>query len=230
MNRLLTAALTYAAHGWAVLPLHTPLDQGCSCGQDCGGSAGKHPRTLHGLHDASRQPDQLWHWWRRWPEANVGIRTGKTSGLVILDVDTRHSGEDSLAALEAAYDSLPSTLTAQSGGGGQHLYFRHPGPRLPNSTQVGGYAGLDVRGDGGYIVAPPSRHRSGTPYRWASPSAPLALLPDWFGDLLLPKPPASRTAHPLVPPLPPQDCPQFWVRLALERARPGNRNATELLS
>jgi hypothetical protein len=118
MNRLLAAALTYAAHGWMVLPLHTPGSEGCSCGQDCGGSAGKHPRTPHGLYDASRQPDQLWRWWHRWPNANVGIRTGQISGLVILDVDVRHSGQDSLERLQSTYAPLPPTLTAQSGGGG----------------------------------------------------------------------------------------------------------------
>src|SRR5947209_2626755 len=76
MIRLLGNALAYAARGWYVLPVHTPGAQGCSCGQDCGGSAGKHPRTLHGHKDASRQPDQIWQWWHRWPDANIGIRTG----------------------------------------------------------------------------------------------------------------------------------------------------------
>jgi hypothetical protein len=95
------AALGYAARGWAVLPVHVPLPQGCSCEQDCGASAGKHPRTRHGLKEASRNPDRIWIWWRRWPEANVGIRTGRESGLVVLDVDVRHDGEASLETLEA---------------------------------------------------------------------------------------------------------------------------------
>jgi len=227
MNRLLTTALAYAARRWLILPLHTPDAEGCSCGQDCGGSRGKHPRTPHGLYDASRQPDQLWRWWQRWPDANIGIRTGQGSSLVVLDVDVRHGGDGSLCALEALYERLPPTLTAHSGGGGQHRYFRHPGgPLLPNRIEVGGYAGLDVRADGGYIVAPPSRHQSGQLYRWQEPIQPLVALPDWLCVLF-----AQRT--PPASPLPPHlrgratpDRHQFWLRLALERARPGRRNET----
>jgi hypothetical protein len=226
MNRLLLAALTYAARGWPIVPLHTPSAEGCSCEQDCGGSVGKHPRTPHGLHDASRQPDQLWSWWHRWPDANVGIRTGRESSIVVLDVDPRHGGEDSLAALESTYEALPETLTAQSGGGGQHRYFRHPGARLPNSAEVGGYAGMDVRGDGGYIVAPPSLHQSGQIYRWQEPTHPLAPLPEWLSALLMhrlerPKL-ASRRRHQA--PLGAGE--QSWLQVALERARPGTRNST----
>lgn len=226
MNRLLTAALTYAARGWAVVPLHTPGAEGCSCSQGGCTSAGKHPRTPHGLHDASRQPDQLWRWWHRWPDANLGIRTGRESGLIVLDVDPRHGGEDSLAILEATYSPLPETLTAHSGGGGQHRYFRHPGPRLPNSTQAGGYAGLDVRADGGYIVAPPSLHQSGQPYRWQEAASPLAVLPNWLSVLLAPQPTPVRPVPPLPCGMPTPDRAEKWLRLALERARPGARNAT----
>jgi hypothetical protein len=225
MNRLLTAALTYAARGWLVLPLHTPVAEGCSCGQDCGGSQGKHPRTPHGLYDASRQPDQLWRWWHRWPDTNLAIRTGKVSGLVVLDVDTRHDGEASLETLQATYAALPPTLTAHSGGGGRHLYCRHPGHPIPNSAEVGGYAGLDVRGDGGYIVAPPSLHQSGQCYRWKEAGSPLAALPDWLSVLLAPSldptprvPPRSRGKR--------EPGPRSWLCLALERARPGRRNET----
>jgi hypothetical protein len=226
MNHLLTAALTYAARGWAVVPLHTPGPQGCSCDQDCGGSAGKHPRTPHGLHDASRQPDLLWRWWHRWPDANVGIRTGQASGLVVFDVDTRHGGEDSLVALEATYSPLPATLSASSGGGGHHLYFRHPGQRIPNRAGVGGYTGLDIRADGGYIVAPPSLHQSGRPYRWQEPAHPLASLPDWLSALLTPPPEPARLLRLSPRGLPEPDRAEYWLRLALERAQPGIRNVT----
>lgn len=225
MNRLLSTALTYAARGWLVLPLHTPGAEGCSCGQDCGTSAGKHPRTPHGLYDASRQPDHLWRWWHRWPDANLAIRTGLVSGLVVLDVDSRHGGEDSLETLQATYAALPPTLTAHSGGGGRHLYFRHPGRPIPNSAEVGGYAGLDVRADGGYIVAPPSLHQSGQRYRWQEGASPLASLPDWLSALLAPSPaPAPRVPSRL--PGERQTDPQSWLRMALERARPGTRNST----
>jgi hypothetical protein len=220
------AALSYAARRWAVLPVHTPLPQGCSCGQDCRSSAGKHPRTRHGLKEASRNPDRIWSWWRRWPEANVGIRTGRASELVVLDVDVRHGGDASLEVLEATYDRLPQTLTAHSGGGGRHLYFQHPGGHIPNSAQLGGFSGLDVRADGGYIVAPPSLHQSGHRYAWEEPLHPLEALPRWLCDLL------TASGHPWhgVPPInrvaPSGEITTFWLRLALERARPGTRNVT----
>lgn len=228
MNRApAIAALGYAAHGWLVLPVHTPLPEGCSCGADCGASAGKHPRTLHGLKEASRNPDQLWQWWQRWPDANVGIRTGRESGLVVLDVDVRHGGEVSLETLEATFDRLPSTLTAHSGGGGRHLYFQHPGQHIPNSVQLGGYAGLDVRGDGGYIVAPPSLHQSGQRYVWEDASRPPAVLPRWFCEVLT-LPGRPERSVPPIPRRPPQGeaAETFWLQLALERARPGTRNRT----
>ncbi len=220
------AALSYAARGWAVLPVHTPLAQGCSCEQDCGSSAGKHPRTRHGLKEASRNPDRIWRWWRRWPDANVGIRTGRESGLVVLDVDVRHDGEASLETLEATYDRLPQTLTAHSGGGGRHLYFQHPGGYIPNSAQLGGLSGLDVRADGGYIVAPPSLHQSGQHYHWEEPIHPLAALPGWLCEMLTPPGHPARGVPPTYHRALPGETEQFWLRLALERARPGTRNVT----
>ncbi len=220
-------ALSYAARGWAVLPVHTPLAQGgCSCQQDCGSSAGKHPRTRHGLKEASRSPDQVWRWWRRWPDANVGVCTGRASGLVVLDVDVRHRGEASLETLEATYDRLPPTLTAYSGGGGRHLYFQHPGGHIPNGTQLGGLSGLDVRGDGGYIVAPPSLHQSGQSYRWKEPLHPLAALPGWLCELLAPPEHPARGVLSIQRLASQGETERFWLRLALERARPGVRNVT----
>jgi hypothetical protein len=220
-------ALSYAARGWAVLPVHTPLAQGgCSCGQDCGSSAGKHPRTRHGLKEASRNPDRIWNWWRRWPEANVGIRTGRESGLVVLDVDVRHDGEASLETLEATYNRLPQTLTASSGGGGRHLYFRHPGGHIPNNAQLGGLPGLDVRADGGYIVAPPSLHQSGQRYRWEEPTHPLEALPDWLYEVLTPPEPPARRVSSITRLAPQGETEQYWLCRALARARPGTRNVT----
>lgn len=226
MSRTLgSAALAYAARGWLVLPLHTPLEEGCTCGGDCGASAGKHPRTRHGLKEASRNLDRIWKWWRNWPDANIGILTGRESRIVVLDVDARHDGERSLEVLEATYDRLPPTLTARSGGGGRHLYFQHPGGHMPTSAQLSGHSGLDIRGDGGYIVAPPSLHQSGLPYGWVDPAHPLAALPAWLCDLLSPP-------EPVLPPAPARPRRRseaneaYWLRRALERARPGTRNAT----
>src|SRR5215211_72783 len=76
------AALDYADQGWEVFPLHTPTaNGGCSCGTACGKRAGKHPRTPNGLHDATTDPTTIDHWWSKWPDANIGIRTGPGSGV-----------------------------------------------------------------------------------------------------------------------------------------------------
>lgn len=106
------AALVYVSQGWAVLPCHEPAPRrGCSCGRvDCT-SPGKHPRTRRGLHDATIDPHRVAAWWRRWPTANVGLRTGAASGLVVVDVAPAHGGEASLARLATAHGPLPPTLT-----------------------------------------------------------------------------------------------------------------------
>jgi hypothetical protein len=176
------AALAYARRGWAVLPCHHPSPGGCSCANaDCASPA-KHPRTRRGLHDATTELRTVKRWWRRWPTANVGLRTGAASGLVVLDVDPGHGGEASLAQLVDAHEALPATLEVRTGGGGRHLYFAHPGGRVANSA--GGLGrGLDVRGDGGYILAPPSRHATGGTYRRLT-HAPPAALPGWLQALL----------------------------------------------
>ncbi|MGH9012234.1 MAG: bifunctional DNA primase/polymerase, partial [Acidimicrobiia bacterium] len=128
-------ALIYAGRGWAVLPCHQPRHGSCSCGRvDCTSPA-KHPRTAHGLRDASTDPERIRAWWRRWPEANVAVRTGAASGLVVLDIDPPH-GEASLATLVAHHGVLPPTLTVNTGSGGYHLYFAHPGTTLRNSAGV----------------------------------------------------------------------------------------------
>jgi hypothetical protein len=116
-------------------------------------------------------------WWQRWPDANVGIRTGR---LVVLDVDGPYGGL-ALAELEAAHAPLPATRRAQTARG-QHIYFRAAGREVPSSA--GRLAPeIDVRGNGGYIVAPPSLHRSGQRYRWIT-SHDVAPLPPWLSRLL----------------------------------------------
>jgi hypothetical protein len=125
-------------------------------------------------------------WFERWPDANVGIVTGRVSGLVVVDVDPRHGGGAALRALERAHGALPPTVESATGGGGRHLYFAHPGGRVRN--RVGLVPGIDLRGDGGVVVAPPSVHPSGRRYRWKRGRAPgeaaLAELPRWWLDLL----------------------------------------------
>ena len=163
-NDLRDAALSYAARGWHVFPLHTWRDGRCSCRRSACDSPAKHPRTTHGLKEASIDPPTIRAWWSRWPDANIGIATGAVSGFFALDIDPRHGGPASLEAWEREHGPLPRTLESETGGGGSHKLFLHPGFPVKNRTNFA--PGIDVRGDGGYIDAPPSLHCSGGRYRW----------------------------------------------------------------
>lgn len=163
MTRL-DAALSYAARGWHVFPVHSVRDGACSCGDAECDSPGKHPRTDHGCLDATTDEDRIRAWWAEWPDANVGIGTGEASGIVVLDIDAKSGGPVSLERLVVERGPLPTTREVETGGGGQHLYFRHPGE--PVKTRAGVANGVDIRGDGGYVVAPPSNHISTRNYRW----------------------------------------------------------------
>jgi putative DNA primase/helicase len=190
---VLDLALRYATLGMTVLPLHRPVDHDgrrrCSCGKaDCPSPA-KHPvgrLAPRGLLDASRNPARIASWFER--EAwNVGIATGAASGIVVLDIDPRHGGKRSLVALEAEHGPLPPTWRFLTGGGGEHMLFRHPGGSVKNSAGKVG-PGIDVRGDGGYIVAPPSIHIGGRPYAISvdhhPDDTPLAEMPPWLLSLI----------------------------------------------
>jgi putative DNA primase/helicase len=180
MNALLEAALHYARLGWCVIPLR-PRD--------------KRPLLPDWQNKATCDPLTVKGWWRRWPDANVGIATG--AGLLVLDVDATHDGFESLALLEDTYGALPDTPAVLTGSGGRHIYFRLPeGVTVRNSTGKLG-PGLDVRGDGGYVVAPPSVHPNGTPYLWLEGQDPwtqvLADPPDWLLRLIAQPPTKSET-------------------------------------
>lgn len=125
-------ALHYVSWSWRILPLHTANRGVCSCGDPECASPGKHPRTVHGVHDASRRSEQARRWWATWPDANVGIATGP---LIVIDVDGEQ-GHAALIALQTRHGSaLPATPWVQTARG-RHLYFlaRHPqlvwAPRL----------------------------------------------------------------------------------------------------
>lgn len=141
----------------------------------------KLPLTPHGCLDASREPPQISAWWSRWPDANVAVATGPLSGLFVVDVDVDgEEGEASLRLLEAEHGALPATVEVITGRG-RHLWLRLPAAAdVRNSAgQLGG--GLDVRGAGGYVLAPPSLHPSGRRYAWSVDSAGLlADPPPWL--------------------------------------------------
>jgi KaiC/GvpD/RAD55 family RecA-like ATPase len=174
-----------------VIPLHTPTPDGCSCGTAPCESPGKHPRTTNGLKGGTTEPDKISRWWRSWPYANIGIVTGPQSGLCVLDVDGEE-GMQSLAKWDKQH-SIPPTLRVVTGTKdangkpqGFHLYFRLPsGWSLRNSAGRLGN-GLDVRCDGGYVVAPPSRHTSGLHYKWCSSEIAPAEAPEWLMTSMAP--------------------------------------------
>ncbi len=114
----------------------------------------KRPLTEHGLKDASTDVEQIREWWTRRPDAGIAVRTGSESDLVVLDVDGE-AGADSLHELERRHGELPETSARETGGGGEHYYFTHPGGEIRNSAGKLG-PGLDIRADGGYVVCPPS--------------------------------------------------------------------------
>ena len=170
MTLMVDWALQYADQGFAVFPLHS-IDSGrCTCRakNDCG-SPGKHPRweqgTLEGGgKDATKEAAQIKRWWKKWPNANIGIATGQISGIVVVDIDGV-VGEKSVKMLQRRCGKLPQTLTSQTGNGAD-LVFRSGAHSFKNRTGL--YAGVDIRGDGGYIVAPPSVHIAGKRYRWSN--------------------------------------------------------------
>jgi len=224
------AALVYARRGWPVLPCHAPLHGGCACtcGDPACTSPGKHPRIGGGLHAATTAEAQVRSWWCRWPHANVGIRTGAPSSLVVIDVDPAHGGDASLATLIDRHGTFfESTRTVRTGGGGWHFYFSHPGVTVRNDTGRRLGPGIDVRGDGGYVLAPPSVHASGRCYELDPGRKAVAPMPDWLIERLTQEP--DRPAFPRVA----RHAPARWADAAvagelgrLRAATEGTRNDT----
>ncbi|HYD87133.1 MAG TPA: bifunctional DNA primase/polymerase [Vitreimonas sp.] len=184
------AALAYAARGWAVFPLRVrdkrPMIEPSAPGANDGG-----------FHAATTDAAQIEAWWTRWPNANIGMATGAASGVFVLDLDGPEA-EAGLARLAGGPHMAPTLM--QYTGKGRHLLFKHvEGVR----NRGGGYlvdgkrvkcAGFDVRGDGGYIVLPPSIHPSGRQYAWADRDTPIANAPDWLLRAIVPPPPKPAAA------------------------------------
>lgn len=215
-NRLTSAALDYAGvFGLPVFP--------CRPGE-------KEPLTPHGFKDASLDETQVAQWWRQWPSANIGMATG--NGVLVLDVDGVE-GEATLSALVATHGRLPTT-PEQRTGKGRHLFFSVEG-RTKNTARTLG-AGLDTRGDGGYIIVAPSIHPNGTRYEWIVGRSPremeLAPAPDWLIAGLTRQKNRQKASESLPRPNP-ADIPDAYVRGAVNgeyqkvaTAPSGARNAT----
>ncbi len=179
---LCLAALVYAEKGWAVFPCHTVTDGRCSCGKPDCDSPGKHPRTEHGFKDATPDREVIEAWWERWPDSNIAVATGKVSGIVVLDLD-RHGEADGVKAIKANYELPADTPCQLTGGGGLHYFFKCPEGGFP--CKMGILPGVEVKGDGGYVILHPSLHLSGRRYEWKlEPSkVPLLPVPNWVADL-----------------------------------------------
>lgn len=206
MSAALDAALEYAERGWRCLAVHAIDEDGqCTCGKPDCPSAGKHPATHHGVKDATTDPAAL----RRMFAGrvrNVGIATG--DGLVVLDVDPRNDGDKTLQAwIENLGAPMPETATVATGGGGWHYYFSG----AASSGVLG--PGLDLKSDGGYVVAPSSIHASGREYVWTIPPGEvLAPLPQWLRE----RSDGKRG----------RKSPEEWAALLVEGATTGTRNMT----
>lgn len=191
-NNLLSSALALASLGYRVFPCHSVINGCCTCGgkQKC--KPGKHPLTQHGFKDATTDEATIRSWWSQYPYANVAIATGER--VWVLDEDLCHGGDKTLAALIAEHGALPNTPTVRTGGGGRQFYFRYPeGATIRSRSPVA--VGIDVRGDGGYVVAPPSIHLSGRLYEWeADLDTPLADAPAWLVEIVADRPATKPVA------------------------------------
>ncbi len=193
-NELLNAALFYAKLKLPVVPLHSfTVRNGavqCSCRdwKDCDKRA-KHPRTRFGHTEATTNTKTIKDWWTKYPDANIGLLTGVQTGLLVLDIDLQYGGEQSLEYLQEDYKTLlkdrymplPATLTTFTGSGGRHLYFKFPADLRDitgSASEIG--EGLDIRANGNYIIAPPSKHISGERYSWFGVNTPIVDAPDWL--------------------------------------------------
>ena len=150
INGMLEAALSYCRRGWSVVPVYEIVRGKCSCGNPDCKNPGKHPRVEWKKHQTSKADEpQIRRWWERWPSAWVGIVTGTVSELAVIDVDGKVGKE----ALEKVGIELPKTVTVKTGGGGWHYYYSYTSGEV--KTKAGLLSKVDLRGDGGFVVAPP---------------------------------------------------------------------------
>lgn len=182
-----SSAVAYLKRGWKVIPLHSVAGGTCSCGSSDPkhdwSQGGKHPVFGNWQNGGLSDPATVREAWARRPGANIGIVTGRASGLWVLDVDPDNDGDKRLAALVAAWGPLPETYTVRTGSDGAHYYWRMP--YFDFTTSRGRLpAGLDVRGNNGQVVAPPSVSLKGAYY--VALDAPVVDAPGWLLGLIKP--------------------------------------------
>jgi hypothetical protein len=207
---MLDAALHYISNNTPVFPA---------------GRIDKHPLCANGFHDATIHENQVRAWWQMWPNAMIAIPTGPRSGVWVLDEDLDLkkgiNGHAAMIRLEIEHGALPLTLCSITPRDGLHRLFRWNGANIRNS--VGKIApGIDVRGDGGYFVAPPSARADGVTYHWKDATADIAEAPAWLTELAL-----AASSHGLRrtiidlngngPPQPSSARDHVWARAALQQ-------------
>jgi len=169
---LLEEVLGYAERDCPIIPLHSrAVNGGCTCEKSNCGSPAKHPRTPHGLKDATTDTTIIREWWTRWPSANVGMATGLMSGLLVIDLDS----EEATRRFLSTYPEAEVTLQAETGRG-RHFYFQWEEGIRNHAGRILGER-IDVRGEGGFVILPPSVHSNGKIYEWLNDSDPLPLPP-----------------------------------------------------
>lgn len=171
-SELVEAALMYADMGMAVIPLH-----------------GKRPIFPNWPEIATKDKSLITRWWQQNPSANVGVATGRKSGVFVVDIDPRHGGDQTWQEKLMEHAFRPNTWQDMTGGGGMHVFFRCP--TFPVKSCSGLLPGIDIRGEGGQVVVPPSVHPdTHRTYEWDGMAAlkdqQLGEAPQWLLDLLQP--------------------------------------------
>lgn len=161
---LLQWALYYGRLGWHIVPCYFPTPTGCSCGRrKCPDQdRGKHPALTGWQKHATSSQRQIERWWTgRFRGYNIGLATGAQSGVIAADIDDE---EGAYLLAEKGFPPGPISISGRPSGWGRHYFFQHPGYHVQNKVKP--FPGIDIRGDDGFLVLPPSLHASGNLYRW----------------------------------------------------------------
>ncbi len=170
MSQFLDYALKYALLGWKVFPL---------------APGKKTPITAHGVKDATSVESVIREWWAKWPDANIAVACGYKSGVYVVDVDVdKDKGINGIESLVSEFDPLPATIQQSTPRGGFHVFYKTTNPP-PNRNSF--RSGIDIRGDGYYVVLAPSIHPNGGRYDWKCGCAPWEIVPAEYPDCLRPK-------------------------------------------
>ena len=198
MQTPLELAQHYVAQGWPVFPCRSHAEEHVDQATGEIITLGeKTPLTPNGFKGATRFPRIIERWWSDWPDAAVGLPTGEKTGFFALDIDNKPGGANGfhwLAEMEAEHGPLPDTARVTSPNGGLHIYFKYvAGTR--NRGALG--AGVDIRSEGGYVLAAGSTMVNGRSYKWETDTREIADAPAWLLDLLLPKSAPAHTQYSL---------------------------------